>query len=177
MRALLDALAAWVTHDTAPPPSRYPRLDQAQLVPPNARSMGFPFIPNRPLPDHLLNPLYDYDLGPSLHYNDMSGVITRQPPIIKQIIPSLIPKVDADGNEIGGIGSVLFQAPLGTYTGWNITASGFFKDRACGFSGGFIPFAVTKAERLASGDPRFLSKSATPRKTHTSPKSRKPPMH
>ena len=155
MRALLDALVAWVAHDTAPPLSRYPRLDQVQLVAPDARSMGFPFIPNRPLPDHLLNPVYDYDLGPSVRYNDMSGVITRQPPTIKQIIPSLVPKVDADGNEVGGIGSVLFQAPLGTYLGWNVTASGFFKDRACGFSGGFIPFAATKAERLASADPRL----------------------
>jgi len=36
-----------------------------------------------------------------------------------------------------------------------VTASGFFKDRACGFSGGFIPFAATKAERLASADPRL----------------------
>ena len=155
MRALLDALVAWVVNGAAPPPSRYPRLDQGQLVHPDARSMGFPFTPAQPLPDHLLNPLFDYDLGPELRYNDMSGVVTRQPPMIKQVIPSVVPRVDADGNEVGGIASALYQVPLGTYLGWNVTASGFYKGRACGFSGGFIPFAASKAERIAAGDSRL----------------------
>jgi len=152
---LLDALVAWVVNGAAPPPSRYPRLDQGQLVHPDARSMGFPFTPAQPLPDHLLNPLFDYDLGPELRYNDMSGVVTRQPPMIKQVIPSVVPRVDADGNEVGGIASALYQVPLGTYLGWNVTASGFYKGRACGFSGGFIPFAASKAERIAAGDSRL----------------------
>jgi hypothetical protein len=39
--------------------------------------------------------------------------------------------------------------------GWNITASGFDKGRQCTLNGGYIPFAKTKAERLASGDPRL----------------------
>ena len=46
------------------------------------------------------------------------------------------------------------QAPLGTYTGWNIIASGFDKGKMCLLNGSFIPFAKTKAERSASGDPR-----------------------
>ena len=36
-----------------------------------------------------------------------------------------------------------------------MTRSGFYKGRVCGFSGGFIPFAKTKAARLATGDPRL----------------------
>jgi hypothetical protein len=51
--------------------------------------------------------------------------------------------------------SPLESAPLGTYTGWNVTASGPLKGQSCGLSGGFIPFAKTKAERLAKGDPRL----------------------
>ena len=39
--------------------------------------------------------------------------------------------------------------------GWNVTASGFAKDRICGFSGGAVPFAKTRADRLAAGDPRL----------------------
>ena len=66
----------------------------------------------------------------------------------------LVPRTDADGNEVGGIPSVLQQAPLGSYLGWNVTASGYSKGRACGFAGGFIPFAKTAQQRLASGDPR-----------------------
>jgi hypothetical protein len=67
----------------------------------------------------------------------------------------LVPRTDADGNELGGIPSVLHMVPLGTYLGWNVTASGYQKGRECGFAGGFIPFARTRAERLASGDPRL----------------------
>jgi len=51
--------------------------------------------------------------------------------------------------------SVLFQVPLGTYTGWNPIASGVLKGRERSLAGGYIPFAKTKAERLASGDPRL----------------------
>ena len=81
--------------------------------------------------------------------------MTIQPPVIKRILPMLVPKVDKDGNEISGIPSALHQAPLGTYLGWNVTRSGFYKGRVCGFAGGFIPFAKTKVERLNSGDPRL----------------------
>ena len=53
-----------------------------------------------------------------------------------------------------GIRSPLLQVPLGSYVGWNITASGFQAGRYCGNTGGYIPFAATRAERLAKGDPR-----------------------
>jgi len=155
MRALLDDLVAWVTTDIPPPPSRYPRLSAGELVRPDHTAMGFPSVPGMPLPDHMINPFYDYDLGPEFHYNDMSGVVTIEPPGIRQAIPSLVPRVDSSGNEIGGVPSVLHQAPLGTYLGWNVTARGFYKGRGCGFAGGFIPFAATRAERIASGDPRL----------------------
>ena len=42
----------------------------------------------------------------------------------------------------------------GPISGWNVTAAGFDKGKICMLNGGFIPFAKTKAERLASGDPR-----------------------
>ena len=91
---------------------------------------------------------------PGFHSADVSGVVALQPPVVRQTLPSLVPKVDADGNEIAGVRSVLLEAPLGTYTGWNPIASGFFKGRIQALGGGYIPFATTKAQRLASGDPR-----------------------
>jgi len=66
-----------------------------------------------------------------------------------------VPKVNADGNEIAGVASVLHQVPLGTYTGWNLVPDGFFEGRIMTNAGSFIPFARTRAERLASGDPRL----------------------
>ncbi len=46
------------------------------------------------------------------------------------------------------------RVPLGTNTGWNVRAPGARAPNLCGLNGSFIPFAKTKAERLASGDPR-----------------------
>jgi hypothetical protein len=116
--------------------------------------MGFPAIPGAPLPDGLINPFWVYDFGPGFVYNDLSGAIAMQPPVVRGFVPMLVPRTDADGNEVGGVASVWHQAPLGTYLGWNVTASGYLKGRGCGFAGGFLPFARTKAERTASGDPR-----------------------
>ena len=105
---------------------------------------------------NLVHPLLDYDLGARFNYQDASGFLNAVPKV-KRSLPQLVVKVDADGNEVAaaGIKSPLQMAPLGTYTGWNVTASGPLKGQVCGNSGGFIPFAKTKAERLASGDPRL----------------------
>ena len=154
MRALLVAMVEWVMRGTPPPPSQYPRLADGTLVRATKAAMGFPTIPGLVFTDNFENPLQDYDFGPDFRYNDLSGVISKEPPPIKQVISLLVPRVNADGNEIAGVPSVLHQAPLGTYLGWNITASGFFKGQICAFTGGYVPFSKTKAERLGSGDPR-----------------------
>jgi hypothetical protein len=154
LRALETALVEWVAKGTLPPPSQYPRLDRGELVEPTQAAMGFPVIPGVPLPDGVLTPFYQYDLGREFHYNDLSGVITLQPPPIRQVLPMLVPRVDAGGNEVAGVASVLHQVPLGTYTGWNTNAGGFYKGHIRTNTGGFIPYAKTKAERLAAGDPR-----------------------
>ena len=154
-RALLNALVDWVVKDKEPPPSRYPTLVRGDLVSPGHASTGFPAIPGQPLPDGVFVPLYDYDFGPAFKYDDVSGVMAAQPPAVRQVLPQLVPKVDADGNEIAGVRSVLLEVPLGTYTGWNPLARGFFKGQIQSLGGGYIPFAKTKAQRLASGDPRL----------------------
>ena len=69
--------------------------------------------------------------------------------------PALAPQVDSDGNDIGGLRSHILQAPLGTYTGWNVRRAGFSQGDACDLTGSYIPFAITKAQRLAAGDPRL----------------------
>jgi len=60
---------------------------------------------------------------------------------------------------VAGVKSLLLRLPLGTYTGWNPYASGPLRGQECTLAGGYIPFARTRAERLASGDPRRPSKS------------------
>ena len=155
MRALLEDMVVWVVKGTPPPLSQYPRVADGTLVRPTKAAVGFPDIPGVQLKDDFENPLLDYDWGPNFKGNDVSGIPSKVPPATKQVIPLLVPKVNADGNETTGVPSVLHQAPLGTYLGWNIIPAGFFKGQMCAFTGGFIPFAATKQERLAANDPRL----------------------
>jgi hypothetical protein len=104
-----------------------------------------------------MNSLLDYDYGPRFNYLDNSGIIDNVPPTVKQAIPTLAIPVDADGNEVAsaGLHSALAQMPLGTYTGWNPIASGIFKGQEQNLAGGYVPFPKTRAERIATGDPRL----------------------
>ena len=146
------------------------------LVEPTLKAMGFPQgIPGLParVPEAailtsrdgvplarpivevpFINPVLDYDWGPRFNPSDGSGVPTNFPPPIKQVIKMLVPRVDADGNELGGVPVVLRDAPLGSYFGWNVTVAGFHKDQNCDYVGGVAPFARTRAARLANHDPR-----------------------
>jgi hypothetical protein len=155
MNALRVAMVEWISKGIEPPPSRYPTLAKGQLAPATRSAIGFPDIPGVPSPEGLVNPLYDFDFGAGFQYNDLSGAIAKNPPTVKQTLPTLVPKVDADGSDIGGVPSVLRQAPLGSYLGWNVTASGFDKGKICQLAGAFIPFAKTKAERTANHDSRL----------------------
>src|SRR6266567_1037188 len=147
----------WVMKDIPMPASVYPTLANRNLVDPTKEAVGFPTIPG--VPDHaptgLINPVLDYDWGPEFNYVDGSGVRTKVPPTIKRAIKMKVPRVDADGNELGGVPVVLREAPLGTYLGWNVVAAGFNQGKLCNYAGGMIPFARTKAERDATGDPRL----------------------
>jgi hypothetical protein len=171
VNALRVRFRNWVMHDAPPPDSRYPTLrgskEERNLVDANKDAMGFPTIPTAAAPAGwrpsapeagFINPVLDYDWGPEFDPSDASGVPTKVPPPIKQVIRMLVPRVNADGNELGGVPVVLQDAPLGTYLGWNITAGGarpFHQGQICDYVGGMIPFAKTKAERLANGDPRL----------------------
>lgn len=157
MAALAQALIQWVSRGVEPPPSRYPRLADKQLAANTAAAMGWPAIPGMPGPDSMAVGLMDYDYGVTLDSSEFRGVLTQWPPAIRKTIPALMPKLDADGNETAGLPAVQHQVPLGTYTGWNVTRTGFFQGQPCGggLTGGYIPFARTKAERTAASDPRL----------------------
>ena len=138
------------------------------LVEPNMKDMGFPHgIPGIPdsifAPENFIFPVLDYDWGPDYDESEANGVPTNAPPPIKHVIKMLVPRVDEDGNEMGGVPTVQNDAPLGTYLGWNITAGAgdvgydgrpFHAGQVCNYVGGMVPFFKTKAQRLAAGDPR-----------------------
>src|SRR4029077_9149199 len=122
------------------------------LVDPSRKAMGFPSgVPGVPdsifAPANFINPVFIYDWGTNFDYSDGTGAPGAMPPAIRNVIPMKVPRVDRDGNELGGVPTVLRDAPLGTYLGWNITANGFHEGQVCNYIGGMIPFAVTRAER------------------------------
>jgi hypothetical protein len=172
MRALLAAFTQWVRDDVAPPPSEVPRIADGTLVAPD--QVRFPAIPanaygdvKRPATRFLAvhNPLHVLDFGPGYRPADTGGVITVEPPRVGTAAYGvLVPQVDADGNDLGGIRSVHQQVPIGTYTGWNLGRADRFEDGFCSLQGSFIPFAQTRAEREAAGDPRLSLEERYPTK-------------
>jgi hypothetical protein len=160
----------WVMNGTPPPDSKYPTLRGPKgdrlLVEPTKAALGFPTIPLASAPagwrttvpePGFINPVLDYDWGPAFDPSDATGVPTNVPPPIKQVITTLAPRTDTDGNELGGVPQPLLDVPLGTYLGWNITAGGarpFHEAQLCDYVGGMIPFAKTKQERMDKHDPR-----------------------
>ncbi len=154
MRALIVALERWVLEGEQPPKSMIPTIRRGTLVPPDQTSIDWPEIPGVNYTDRV-NALSLVDYGSAFNHEDAAGTLTEPPLVYEgEAYAVLVPKVDADGNEIAGIRSTRIQAPLGTYTGWNLPLPPWPEDELCG-PGSFIPFAETRAERLASGDPRL----------------------
>ncbi len=162
MRALLDGLTAWVRDGREPPASAVPRVADGTLVAPDA--VRFPTIPanayggvERPALHYIgaANPLHVLDYGPEYRPGDIGGLITVEPPRIGTAgYGVLVPQVDADGNDLGGVRSLDERVPIGTYTGWNRFRADWFEGGFCNLTGSFVPFARTRSERAATGDPR-----------------------
>jgi len=103
----------------------------------------------------LHNPLHVQDYGEDYRPEDASGIVSVNPPQESTArYGNLVAQVDVDGNDLDGIRNVFVQVPIATYTGWNLFNRSFFEDGFCTLQGSFVPFARTKAERLAAGDPR-----------------------
>jgi Alpha/beta hydrolase domain len=149
LRALAVGLDQWVKEGTPPPPSLHPRLVDRSLV--DASELGFPAVPGMALPAGP-NPKPRFDYGPDFE----KGIVSR---VLPEVLPDgyrvLVPKVDADGNEVGGIRLPDIVVPTGTATGWAVrSADAGSAGELCSLDGSFVPFARTKAERQAKADPR-----------------------
>jgi len=144
IRALIPALNDWLTTGRKPPESRYGEVAEhghkSTLVASDRASTGFPEIPGVSY-----NGLFNY-----VRVTDYNV----QPPLQGAEYGQVVPKVDRDGNSLAGIRLPMVEAPIATYTGWNLRAPGHAEDEMCATGGSYIPLARTAAERAASGDPR-----------------------
>jgi hypothetical protein len=150
LRALLDALDAWVKDGTAPPPSVYPRIDQQTLVKWTQASTGFPALPGVRYPEVIQQPPA-FDCGPSFE----RGIIDHEPPEIRGQYTVLVAKSGPDGNDLGSLLPAEVAVPLATYTGWNLRRRDVGAEgMLASLMGSYFPLAKTKAERQKTGDPR-----------------------
>ncbi|MBI4540840.1 MAG: hypothetical protein HY704_15160 [Gemmatimonadetes bacterium] len=153
-RALLVALDEWIRNGREPPPSMYPRISDGTLVGPDQESTGFPRIPGVEYPRRM-NEYQVFDYGPEFR---SKGIITNHPPkmLAGKKYGTLVPKVDADGIDSAGVRPLAMMVPVGTYTGWSLRSEhAGAENELWRLRGSFIPFAESKAERMARGDPRL----------------------
>lgn len=139
MRALLLRLDTWVAKGEAPPNSVLPRIDQGTLV--HRTNFRFPSIP---------------DVSPPSVPNSAQRIADwTEPRVAKGAQPEvLVPQADADGLDLGGVRLPEVAVPLGTALGWNMYKGEQLRGQMGSLVGSFIPFAKTKAERLANKDSR-----------------------
>ena len=144
VRALYMALDDWATKGVPPPASRYAKVSDGTLVPSLPQSVqGFPVIPGVNYTGWY-NPvdLLDQSVLPNM-------------PIPGKSYTVLVPRTDVDGNDIAGVRQPSIEVPVATYTGWALRRAPFAEGEDCALTGQYIPFTVTRTERLAKGDPRL----------------------
>lgn len=151
LRALLVALDRWVTLGEEPPPSACPRISDGTLVDFACWRESFPRIPGVRLPEPPYAPLR-LDLGPRW---ESLGLADFVPPKVGPPFRTLVPAVDADGNELAGIRLPEVAVPLATYAGWNLRASvSGAEGMLTRWVGSRWPFPGSPAERAEKRDPR-----------------------
>ena len=127
MRALLRAAHGWASGGSTAPVSAHPTLRERTLT--ALDKFNFPALPGVTDPRLVEGPL---------------------PPL-----PFLVPQVDSDGNDLAGIRVPEVAVPLATTTGWAFRSETIGSPKTIvALTGSYIPFARTRAERDAAGDPR-----------------------
>ena len=150
LRACLDNLDRWVAEGVEPPQGRHPKIDDGTAVPPTQLRGVMDAIPGSNYPNR-------HPLPHRRNYEPKTDVeqVTKMPPDVGKVYGSLVPDVDADGNEVAGITLPEISVPLAAHTGWNLRHPDIGGDtQPLMFAGGIIPFARTEDERAQSGDPR-----------------------
>lgn len=149
IRALFNALDAWVVGGTPPPASRYPRLADGTLTSPD--KAGWPDVPGYALPQAPMT-TYRLNFGPEWS----KGRVAIEPPRLGAPFVSLVPAVDEAGNDRGGIRLPQIAVPLATHTGWNYRRPEIgAPDRLASEIGSYLPLPKTRAERERTGDVRL----------------------
>jgi hypothetical protein len=147
MRALLLRFDAWVKEGTEPPASQYPSVQQLATL----EALDFPKFEGSLKPGRLRHAMrLDY----GLEYR-AKGLAIEPPKVVGDNYPVMIPQLDVNGNEIGGLKLPSVTVPLATYAGWNLTnPSVLDSPEITGNTGSTMPFSSTRALGAANNDAR-----------------------
>ena len=154
LRAALINLDRWASDGVPAPASRHPSLNDGTGVPSDSLAPAFAELPDVRFPPEVTR-AWRLDYGPDTGH----GRTLRLPAGEGETYPALVSDVDADANERAGICLPDLSVPLATHTGWNLRHESVGNaDLVIGITGGLagwtLPFAATRADREASGDPR-----------------------
>jgi hypothetical protein len=151
LRAALVSLDRWVSHNEAPPPSRYPRLADGTAVPASSLAPVFQAIPRAAFPSRHFRP-HRLDFGPEW----VHSVTSSLPPIVGVPYVTFVSAVDQDGNEVAGIRLPDLTVPLATYCGWNPRhPDQGAPEQTLRMLGSTLPFPSASGARQKSGDSRL----------------------
>jgi hypothetical protein len=152
LRALLAALDAWVKDGIAPPENIYPKIASGGLVSWEQPYTGFPRLPGVRYPEVIHQPFL-LDFGATW---SEQGIAEFQPPRVTKPYRILVPRSDADGNDVECIAPPEVAVPAATFTGWNLRHREIgAENELVGLNGSFLPFPVTRAAGKYVGDPRL----------------------
>jgi hypothetical protein len=145
IRALVVAFQDWLTQGIPPPNSRFPSVTEGTAADPtNQAAVGFPDLSG-------MGVIYG---GPTYNQLFVTDYSTGIPVVdLTKGYKVLVSVTDADGNDVAGVRTPDFVAPIATYTSWNTRAPNYAPGDACLTYGSMIPFAKTPGTR-AAGDPR-----------------------
>jgi Alpha/beta hydrolase domain len=124
-----------VRNGTVPPPSRHPKLADRTLI--AHQDLKFPAVPGVQWP------------------TSVPGGFRADVATPYSALPFLVPAIDADGNDIGGIRLPEQAVPLATMTGWQFRSEQIgMPNLLLAMAGAYIPLPGTVAERERKHDPR-----------------------
>jgi hypothetical protein len=159
-RSSLLNLHEWITKALPPPPNSHPTLTGKTLVHPGKVYRKFDkdgqlercidTSASHPPPSGCESRLWRRDFGYSLTTGQCSILPAKEGLVYEG---SLVPEIDEDGNDLGGIKHPIVRVPLGIHTGWALRSEEVGgEQRLMMVSGGFIPYRKEKLRELYPGN-------------------------